>query len=60
MKKNYCDHCGKEQKDSERFQKVYVKKMYAWNEASVLPMDSCADCVKEFDKLIEDFKKGNK
>lgn len=59
MNKVYCDHCGKERKGLETpFQKVYVKNMYNWKGGTVLPMDLCEDCAKEFDKLVEDFKKG--
>lgn len=59
MNKIYCDHCGKERKGLETaFQKVYVKKTHSWNESTVLPIDLCEDCAKEFDKLVEDFKKG--
>lgn len=57
MNKTYCDHCGKERKGLEIFRKVYVKNMYTWKGGAILPMDLCEDCAKEFDKLVEGFKK---
>ena len=57
MNKIYCNHCGKEQKGSEKFQKVYVENWYGLKGSTVLPMDLCKDCLKEFNKLVEDFNK---